>query len=178
MEQITRSSAQAKNDFAKALDRLAYTQQLWTVFEDFLDYALLMFRWQEVKESDFDELRKHYPKEEQYKLFAEAFCAMADIADNDGEGFADPFGDYFMEHFGNKFKGQFFTPECVCDMMAKMQGLENAEDKSTVCDPTCGSGRMLLSAAKINRRLIFYAGDIDLNCCKMTAINFILNTKT
>ena len=178
METKIRSSAQAKKDFANALNQLAYSQQLWTVFEDFLDYSLLMFRWHDVTvtENDFEEIKNRYPHENQQKLFAEAFKALGDIADNDGEGFSDPFGDYFMEHFGNKFKGQFFTPESVCDMIAKMQGLENLKDRETVCDPSCGSGRMRLSAAKINRKMIFYAADLDLNCCKMTVINFMLNT--
>lgn len=176
MDTKARTAAQAKKDFEKALDSLAYNQHLWTVFEDFLDYTLLMLRWQDVKEEDFNELRKRYPTDKHHKLFAEAFYALADIADNDGAGFADPFGDYFMEHFSNKFKGQFFTPEHLCDMLTQMQGINELSDRATVCDPTCGSGRTLLSAAKLNRKMLFYAADIDLNCCKMTAINFMLNS--
>lgn len=175
MEQQIRSSAQAKKDFEKALDSLASNQQLWTVFDNFLDYALLMLHWQDVKEDHFDEIKKRYPKESQYKLFAKAFYAMADIADNDGSGFSDPFGDYFMEHFSNDHRGQFFTPQPVCDMMAQIT-IEDAHDDKEVCDPTCGSGRLLLSAAKINRKMKFFAADIDMTCCKMTAINFILNS--
>lgn len=176
MEYQIRKQAQAKKDFEKALSSLAYTQNNWTVFEDFLDYTLLMLQWQDRKEEYFDDLKKRYPKEEQHKLFVEAFYALADIADNDGTGFFDPFGDYFMEHFGNKFKGQFFTPETVTDFMAAITISDDTPDGTIVCDPTCGSGRTLLSAAKCNRRIIFYGADIDLNCCKMTAINMMLNT--
>jgi type I restriction-modification system DNA methylase subunit len=176
VEQHIRTQAQAKKDFEKALSSLSYTNNNWTVFEDFLDYTLLMLKWQDRKEEYFDDLRKRYPKEEQHKLFAEAFYALADIADNNGTGFYDPFGDYFMEHFGNKFKGQFFTPDSVTEFMAAIIIADDTPEKKTVCDPTCGSGRTLLSAAKHNRNLIFYGADIDINCCKMTVINMMLNT--
>lgn len=88
MKETIRSAATAKIDFAKALDRLAYTGQLWKVFEDFLDYALLMFHWQDRKEEHFDDLKKRYPSQEQQELFAEALLLLGEIADNDGEGFA------------------------------------------------------------------------------------------
>jgi len=170
------SKAQAQKQFEKALSSLAYSQSLWNVFEDFLDYTLLMLRWHDVKEDHFSELKNRYPKEEQHKLFAEAFYALACMADNEGAGFYDPFGDYFMEHFGNKFKGQFFTPETVTDFMAQITIADDTPDGTSVLDPACGSGRTLLSAAKLNRKMIFYASDIDLNCCKMTVINMMLNT--
>jgi tRNA G37 N-methylase Trm5 len=35
---------------------------------------------------------------------------------------------------------------------------------------------MLLSAAKINRRALFYAADLDITCCKMTLVNMLLNS--
>jgi uncharacterized protein (DUF983 family) len=176
VDRQVRSSAEAKRIFEKSLERLAYTQHLWTVFEDFLDFSLLMLRWWDLKPEHFSELEKHYPDEKQHKLFAEAYMALGDIADNDGEGFKDPFGDYFMEHFSSDHKGQFFTPEHLCDMTAMMQGIQEAEEGATVCDPTCGSGRMLLSAAKLNRKCKFYAADLDLTCCKMTVINFMMNS--
>lgn len=171
---LTRKKAQA--DFEKALDQLARTQSLWSVFEDFLDYSLLMLRWQDRNESHFDELRQRYPDPTQHKLFAEAFYALADVADNDGQGFHDPFGDYFMEHFGNKFKGQFFTPDTITEFMAAIAISDDTPAGTTVCDPSCGSGRTLLSAAKHNRLMKFYAADIDINCCKMTAINMLMNS--
>jgi type I restriction-modification system DNA methylase subunit len=45
----------------------------------------------------------------------------------------------------------------------------------TIQDPACGSGRMLLSAAKIERNNYFFGADIDNRCCKMTVINMCLN---
>lgn len=158
--------------FEKALQSLAYTQSHWQVFTDFLDFSLLMLKWWDVKPEYFNDLEKKYPKPEQQRLFAEAYTAMAEMA----HGFSDPFGNYFMDHFSNDRTGQFFTPEPLCDMMAMIINPEGLEDGKTVCDPSCGSGRFLLSTAKINRKLKFYAADIDLTCVKMTLINFMLQS--
>jgi hypothetical protein len=40
-----------------------------------------------------------------------------------------------------------------------------------VQDPCCGSGRMLLAAAQINRHWEFVGQDVDLRCVRMTALN-------
>lgn len=162
--------------FEHALLEISRTHSIWTVFNDFLDYSMLMMRWWDIKASDFIELEKKYPDKRHAELFAEAYFSMADVADGDGTGFKDPFGDFFMEHLSNNHKGQFFTPESICEMIAKMQIGAELPDKATVADPCCGSGRLLLAAAKINRNALFYGMDVDLTCCKMTVINFMLNT--
>ena len=45
----------------------------------------------------------------------------------------------------------------------------------TVEDCACGSGRMLLAAARISRMNSFYGADIDSTCCLMAVINLCLN---
>ena len=75
--------------------------------------------------------------------------------ENGGQGMYDALGDLFMEYLSFGKNGQFFTPQPICDAMCLMT-LETPEDGKTVCDPTCGSGRMLLGAAKINRKMIFF----------------------
>lgn len=180
----------AKKEFTDALQSLSYTLSHWSVFQDFLDYSLLMFRWWDVKESMFDELRKRYPKPEQHKDFAKAFYAMSIMAQGGNHisngletdeviGFQDPFGDYFMEHFSSDRAGQFFTPQHLCDLKAIML-MGNIEDGQSVCDPAVGSGRCLLSAAKIARKagkqLKYYSSDIDITCCKMTVLNMLMNS--
>jgi type I restriction-modification system DNA methylase subunit len=161
--------------FEKALLELSRSTNIHTVFSDFLDYALLMVKWWDFKTSSFSYLDKRYGEPSQKKLFFEAYLAMADVADDEGTGFKDPFGDFYMEHMSNDRTGQFFTPESVCDLISQIQ-ISELPEKGTVADPCCGSGRTLLSAAKLNRKLLFYGADIDIVCCKMTAINFIINT--
>jgi len=144
---------------------------LWTVFTDFLDFSLLLLKWYDCKQEYFEELEKRYPDKEQHELFVTAYAALPKMA----EGFRDPFGNYFMEHFSSDHAGQFFTPEHVCDMMTIVT-LEGLEDGKSVLDPCCGSGRFMLSAGKVNRNLRFYNADIDLTCVKMTLINMMLQS--
>ncbi len=162
--------------FSDSLLELSRSQDINTVFNDFLDFALLFIRWWDIKPEYFTALEQKYKENRHCQLFADAFTAMADIADNNGAAFKDPFGDFFMEHLSHGHNGQFFTPEHICDMMAQMTIGDKLAEGATVADPACGSGRLLLSAAKINRKAIFYGADISLICCKMSVLNFMMNS--
>ncbi|MHB8208443.1 N-6 DNA methylase [Mucilaginibacter sp.] len=85
-------------------------------------------------------------------------------------------GELYQQAISSGHNGQFWTPEPICDMMTAITIGDTLEDNQTVCDPACGSGRMLLSAAKINRRALFYGADLDITCCKMTLVNMLLNS--
>lgn len=94
------------------------------------------------------------------------------------EGGNDVLGQIFEEGVTFGAHGQFFTPQPVADMMAKMSGMpEVPKDRPVlVNDPACGSGRQLLAFAKnVTTNCILVGQDIDENCCKMTAINIALN---
>ena len=59
--------------------------------------------------------------------------------------------EYLMKNFATesgKSKGQFYTPAEVSRVMAKVIGLSNAKNgkRTTIYDPTCGSGSLLLKA--------------------------------
>lgn len=59
--------------------------------------------------------------------------------------------EYLMKNFATesgKSKGQFYTPAEVSRIMAKVIGLSNAKNgkRTTIYDPTCGSGSLLLRA--------------------------------
>ena len=74
-----------------------------------------------------------------------------DFSKNRAEG-DDILGDayeYLMRHFATesgKSKGQFYTPAEVSRIMAKIIGIHEAKTSAstTVYDPTCGSGSLLL----------------------------------
>src|SRR5688500_5879885 len=60
--------------------------------------------------------------------------------------------EYLMRHFatkGGKSKGQFYTPAEVSRVIAQIIGIRNAKTSAdtTVYDPTCGSGSLLLKVA-------------------------------
>src|SRR5258705_614998 len=74
-----------------------------------------------------------------------------DFRKNRAEG-DDILGDayeYLMRHFATESgqsKGQFYTPAEVSRIMAQIVGIRNAKTSATttVYDPTCGSGSLLL----------------------------------
>lgn len=171
------NSKQALGEFKKIFEKLSYSQDYSTTFSSFLDFSfwrLAPYCNESLKE-DFQRLDKMYKKDA-----AEDFIKMFELwsiaSDYDGVGFYDALGDLFMECVSFGRNGQFFTPQEICDMMAKIIIEENElKDNQAVCDPACGSGRTLLGIAKINRRLKFYASDIDLTCVKMCVLNMMIN---
>ena len=74
-----------------------------------------------------------------------------DFSTNQADG-DDILGDayeYLMRHFATesgKSKGQFYTPSEVSRVLAQVVGIEHADTtaSTTVYDPTCGSGSLLL----------------------------------
>jgi hypothetical protein len=91
----------------------------------------------------------------------------------------DILGDLFQGAITYGEAGQFYTPEHICDLMAQMNLGDGSEagtagSKKMVRDPCCGSGRMLLAAAKLRPHWEFVGQDIDLRCVRMTAIALAL----
>ncbi len=88
----------------------------------------------------------------------------------------DILGDLFQGAITYGAGGQFFTPESLTKLMAQMAlgDSDSTDERKTVCDPCCGSGRMLLAAAEIRPHYQFVGQDIDLACVRMTAINLAL----
>lgn len=158
------------------LEELARIHSRSNVFEDFLVLVVCCLSMQQ-KEAVYLSVIKKYSCEEA-QLFIKAFASLVDEMDNNGQGFNDAFGDYFEEFLSNGKNGQFFTPQCLCDLMAKITDKKSEiKDKNLkVYDPTCGSGRLLLSSAKIDRNKYFIGADISLTCCYMTLINMCLNS--
>src|SRR6186997_349327 len=70
----------------------------------------------------------------------------------DGDDILGDAYEYLMRHFATesgKSKGQFYTPAEVSRIMAKILGIGTAKTtpNTTVYDPTCGSGSLLLKVA-------------------------------
>lgn len=89
----------------------------------------------------------------------------------------DHLGDLFQGSITYGEKGQFLTPEPLCDLTATMTlPLEKTdiEGRRVVADECCGSGRMLLSASKVQPNWKFVGKDIDLRCVRMTAVNLAM----
>ena len=70
--------------------------------------------------------------------------------------------------------GQHFTPHRVCETMVEIAGVvdeNDTDDRQTVLDPTCGSGRILLTAGRKQPDALFVGQDKDPLCARMTALN-------
>ena len=106
-----------------------------------------------------------------------------DFSKNRAEG-DDILGDayeYLMRHFATesgKSKGQFYTPSEVSRIMAKIIGIHDAPTTSntTVCDPTCGSGSLLLKVGdEATARVTLYGQEKDAATSGLARMNMILH---
>ncbi len=157
--------------FSQYMQQLARRNSVSNVFADFLEMSVCALSLGAM-ESRYLEIVGRYDKHE-VNLMADAFAALVIEMDDNGEGLRDIFGDFYMEHISHGHNGQFFTPEHICELMARVQG--EIENGSRILDCACGSGRTLLAAAKINRNATFYGADVDRNCAMMCLINQCVN---
>ena len=99
----------------------------------------------------------------------------------DGDDILGDAYEYLMRHFATesgKSKGQFYTPAEVSRIMAQIIGINRAKTSAntTVYDPTCGSGSLLLKvgdAAKANVTL--YGQEKDAATSGLARMNMILH---
>lgn len=165
--------------FFKIFQELARSHDYATAFDDFLTIALTQFVFPEceIGKSWHAAAIKKYDESEKIiisRLFAEMINAYNENINDDGDWF-DLFGDTYMTIAGrwkSSKLGQFFTPKSICDLITATY--EKSQGK-TVNDPTCGSGRMLISHHVKNLGNYYVGEDLDLMCCKMTALNFLLH---
>ncbi|MDX9882615.1 MAG: N-6 DNA methylase [Prolixibacteraceae bacterium] len=157
--------------FSQYILQIGYKYGLHSVFEDFLEMVVCALSLG-AKEDRYHEIVRNYEKPDAY-LMAEAFGALVMKMDNNGEGLKDCFGDFYMEYISHGHNGQFFTPEPVCELMARMLNPSGFGER--VADCCCGSGRMLLATAKIKRDCLFFGADIDRTCAMMCLVNLCLN---
>ena len=162
-----------KNEtFIQIMDQLARRHGVQAVFSDFLSLLICAFSHGAKEEEYLNTIRK-YEKREAYRI-SEALGALVIEMTGDGTGMVDILGQYFEENLSFGKNGQFFTPQPICDMMVQMINPSSYGER--ILDPACGSGRMLMSAAKINRFALFYGADNDRTCAQMAVINLFLNT--
>ena len=89
--------------------------------------------------------------------------------------------EYLMKNFAyesGKSKGQFYTPAEVSRIIAKVIGItpENAKASTTVYDPTCGSGSLLIKVAAEAGKIITLEGqEKDISTAGLARMNMILH---
>ncbi len=115
------------------------------------------------------------------------FETRLDFSQNRADG-DDILGDayeYLMRHFATasgKSKGQFYTPAEVSRIMARLIGIDNSAttNETTVYDPTCGSGSLLLkvadeAAAASGAKVSLYGQEYEGTTAGLARMNMILH---
>ena len=163
------------------------------MFEDFLALASCSISNavdcvnREKREAQYMETVGNYDKQE-VELFPQMLAHLVEELERHAEMPCDVLGVIFHElELHNKYTGQFFTPQNVCDMMGLMSLSE--EDKNiatlghiTVCEPCAGSGAMLLGFSKamakngysFRTQMVATATDVDLKCVYMCYLQLSL----
>lgn len=181
----------------KALRSVSYSHTIYEVFQDWLAVSAIAisnavdWRQQKRREEVYMEIIQKYTKAEQEKL-AEAFAELVLALQHEQSmhGPTDILGQVFHAlELHSKYKGQFFTPPHVCELMGMMtlngDNLTQTIEKKgyiTVCEPCIGSGGMILGAAKAmaNQKLNYQTQmlvtgiDIDIKCVQMAYLQFSL----
>lgn len=99
----------------------------------------------------------------------------------DGDDILGDAYEYLMRHFATesgKSKGQFYTPAEVSRIMAQILGIRDAKttNNTTVYDPTCGSGSLLLKVgAEATAKVTLYGQEKDAPTSSLARMNMILH---
>jgi type I restriction enzyme M protein len=99
----------------------------------------------------------------------------------DGDDILGDAYEYLMRHFATesgKSKGQFYSPAEVSLILAKVIGIHEAKTSpsTTACDPTCGSGSLLLKVAdEAPTKITLYGQEMDSATAGLARMNMILH---
>ena len=179
-----------KSEIVKKINEMAKYYSAHQVFRDWIEvYALSIANFCESKGTPVWEKR-----EQQYLSTIEKYQEQEILGFTELGGLltlalekdmSDILGSVYMGiGTGNKATGQFFTPDSVSQLTAKMMDVEIVSIKEPIRlhEPTCGSSGMIIAYARalrdkgINyqRLLDIKASDIDFACVYMSYIQLSL----
>lgn len=177
-----------KKEFIEHIESMGIKHGKSSVFGDYLTIAACTISnsvdpvHYNAREQLYMDTIKKYSKEE-VDVFVKMHCALV-MALQKSYLQRDVLGEIFHElALQNEWNGQFFSPIHICKLMAEItlsNSLEKLEDKPyiTLCEPTCGSGTMVIAIAgvlydkKLNPadKMCVLAVDNDTRCAMMTYI--------
>lgn len=183
---------QQGKEFLKLFDKLTYSRSAWQVWEDLM--TVMACSISNAVDRTPDKFKR---REEQYEIAiknlggvevpAQIFnIVVMALEENPNQDFL---GQLYMSlNLGNHWRGQFFTPYHVSELMAKITIGEECQKEIekkgyvSVCDSCVGAGAMLIAAAtafreyKINYQtsVVFVGQDIDPVVAKMAYIQLSL----
>ena len=166
-----------QKNFVRLFGNLCGRNNRWTVWSDFIAMSAISISNAvdkshfEKREKDWHTMVDKYTSAEM-EIFSQMLAEVVQGMDENPD--QDFLGELYMSlELGNDHAGQFFTPYCVCQCMAAMQG--DATDQIerngwiSVNDPACGAGALMMAFANDCRRkhiqyqmsVLFVAQDID-----------------
>ena len=175
------------------INKIAYMHTQGTVFRDFIEMAAISIS-NSVARNYFNEREKRYLElirkydTDRQKLFFEAFGYLVEALEYEAQAGtpSDILGLLFM-NMGLGDKGQFFTPQHVCNMMGKMSLSEHdktiaEKGRISILEPCCGAGAMVLGFAQAmkdsgydyTQQMTAVAVDTDIRCVHMCYIQLAL----
>jgi len=105
---------------------------------------------------------------------------LGDYKDNTIDAFGDAYEFLMGMYAGNAGKsgGEYFTPQEVSELLTRL-ALVGKKEVNKIYDPACGSGSLLLKAAKIlgkeNVRQGFFGQEINITTYNLCRINMFLH---
>lgn len=190
-----------RKEILKIFESLRYKRDSWSLYSDFLEMTSIAISNSaerfflpasfEKREQRYLSLAKGYKRDELMK-FSEVFALFVKLQDYNLEvhGARDILGGLLMElGLGDKWGGQFFTPDHVANLMAKMAYTEEDFKKDIskrgfvyASDPAVGGGvtmiglvnAMLDGGCNPQRELFIECGDLDKRACFMTYIQLAI----
>ena len=179
-----------KSEIGKKIHEMAKYYSAHQVFRDWIEvYALSIANfcehtgtpvWEEREQQYLSTINKY--KKEEIDGFADLGGMLTLALEKD---MSDVLGSVYMGiGTGNKVTGQFFTPDSISQLTAKMMDVEIVSIKEPIrlYEPACGSSGMIIAYARalrdkdINyqRQLDIEASDIDFACVYMSYIQLSL----
>lgn len=163
----------------KSLNELMYRHSSHA-FDDLLTFCICVCA-QETMEDEYHETRRRYQPDEIEKFahaMAELWMDYSEHVLPDG-GWYDGLGRWFEANtgkFGRDALGQFFTPEPICEMMARILHSDALPER--MMEPACGSGRFVLAFSRqspAHQYTKFHCTDVDHRCVKMCVLNMVMH---
>lgn len=173
-----RVRGESQKKIVELIEGLSGRYSAWEIWQDFIVMSALSIANAFPHPKLEDDKAEYQRRAEKYtpaeleaiaQMFAETVNALEENPDQDF------LGDLFMSlELGDSWKGQFFTPYCICQAMAEIKCgniKDLVEEKNWISagDPACGAGALLVAFANVCLRqkvnyqtsVLFVAQDID-----------------
>jgi type I restriction-modification system DNA methylase subunit len=197
MASKTTAYLRSGKEIVSGIQKLAYRHPAYQIFQDWLEISAIAISNSvdlanfEDREKRYIEIINQYNKEEQQslvELFATLIMTLTKEVETGGSP-RDVLGEVFHGlELHNKYKGQFFTPNHICEFMGQAviagdtEKVINENGYVSVCEPCVGSGGLVIGLAsamashKYNYQteMCVTACDIDIKCVHMAYLQLSL----